>query len=180
MIIVPASFAHLRDVNRIFKKTMGMVDQKLRHQALAYQRGVFVAIERGEVIGFYVAWKKGSHTVWLDYLGVRRDAQGRGIGRALMEHCEEQAMRSGAATLDLSVLATNRKVIPFYESLGYVKTAEVSETDPAIHFSKQLVTLPVDDTEIFGGYSRRRPLEALRILLFSTTLRVFDRLEQAA
>lgn len=49
-------------------------------------RCCWLAEERGRVIGFGMAHQRGNHW-YLGFLFVRPDAQGRGVGRAILERC---------------------------------------------------------------------------------------------
>lgn len=62
---------------------------------------------------------------WLlvDQLVVRRDAQRRGVGQALMGQAEQEAQMLGLDRLELDVRAFNQVAIRFYESLGYRPSA---------------------------------------------------------
>jgi ribosomal protein S18 acetylase RimI-like enzyme len=50
---------------------------------------------------------------------VSPDAQGRGYGRALVEHAERALRELGCPKLNLQVRSSNARVIEFYRSLGY-------------------------------------------------------------
>jgi ribosomal protein S18 acetylase RimI-like enzyme len=52
-------------------------------------------------------------------LAVRPDAQGRGVGRALVERCEERARADGALAMVLSSLREMAPAHRLYERLGY-------------------------------------------------------------
>ena len=52
-------------------------------------------------------------------LSVEPGAQGRGIGRALMEHAEARAVSLGASRVTLGVRTVNEKAVSFYTALGY-------------------------------------------------------------
>jgi [ribosomal protein S18]-alanine N-acetyltransferase len=81
---------------------------------------------------------------------VRRDRQGNGYGRALMQHLLARARERGAATVFLEVRPSNRVAIGLYRSLGFNEIgrrrdyypspvghedAEVMGLDLALHFS---------------------------------------------
>jgi [ribosomal protein S18]-alanine N-acetyltransferase len=81
---------------------------------------------------------------------VRRDRQGRGHGRALMQHLLARARERGAVTVFLEVRPSNRVAIGLYRSLGFNEIgrrrdyypspaghedAEVMGLDLAAHFS---------------------------------------------
>lgn len=59
----------------------------------------------------------------VENLGVRKDARRAGIGRALMDHAQRWAEKSGAAEIDLNVHEFNQVAIRFYRSLGYATSS---------------------------------------------------------
>jgi ribosomal protein S18 acetylase RimI-like enzyme len=98
---------------------------------LAYQPELFFVAERGvEVVGSVMAGYEG-HRGQINYLAVRPDLQGGGLGRELMEHAEASLRALGAPKINLQVRARNRAVIEFYESLGYA-------VDDTVNLGKRL------------------------------------------
>ncbi len=59
------------------------------------------------------------HRGWINYLAVARDLQGNGFARAMMARAEELLRGVGCAKINLQVRTTNRRVISFYEKLGF-------------------------------------------------------------
>lgn len=59
------------------------------------------------------------HRGWVYYVAVRPDERRSGVGRALMQACEQWAVRRGVPKLQLMVRAGNEPVLAFYERLGY-------------------------------------------------------------
>ncbi len=57
-------------------------------------------------------------------IGVDARAQGKGVGRALMEYSENAARQSGFSQMWLSVRQDNHQAVAFYERLGWVKVLE--------------------------------------------------------
>ena len=66
------------------------------------------------------------HRGWVNYLAVRPDLQGSGLGRAFMAEFERLLTDLGCPKLNLQVRAGNEQVIGFYESLGYTDDRTVS------------------------------------------------------
>ena len=52
-------------------------------------------------------------------LAVASQAEGRGVGRALLEAAEEWGTTNGFTTLTLAVFADNRRAKAFYERQGW-------------------------------------------------------------
>lgn len=66
------------------------------------------------------------HRGWVNYLAVRPDLQGSGLGRTLMAEFERLLTDLGCPKLNLQVRAGNEQVLGFYESLGYAPDHTVS------------------------------------------------------
>jgi ribosomal protein S18 acetylase RimI-like enzyme len=65
------------------------------------------------------------HRGWVYYLAVDAAQRGRGLGRKMMEACEDWARSRGIPKIQLMVRATNRDTISFYEHLGYAESEVV-------------------------------------------------------
>ncbi len=74
--------------------------------------GVVMTSQREEVL---------SHdpSVHLDMLVVAKSAQGYGIGRALLDAAEKQAIVDGAKSMSLFVFANNERARRLYEDVGF-------------------------------------------------------------
>ena len=80
--------------------------------------------ESGEIVGVLFALTDFAYWLWVTDLGVARDYEGMGIGRALMKKAHEEA----GGEKDIAIyLVANEKAIPFYEKLGMKKSEEVME-----------------------------------------------------
>lgn len=55
----------------------------------------------------------------LEAIAVSKEAEGRGVARALLCACEEEASKRGALTMTLHVISTNSRARRFYERSGY-------------------------------------------------------------
>ena len=83
----------------------------------------FVAEDNGVVIGMYKLVPnrvgRGSHVSNASFM-VDPAAQGRGAGRALGEHCLEQARRQGYAAMQFNfVVSTNTAGVALWKKLGF-------------------------------------------------------------
>ena len=56
---------------------------------------------------------------WVYYLAVQPDLRRRGLGRQLMNACEDWVHERGLPKINLMVRTTNIGVVAFYEQLGY-------------------------------------------------------------
>lgn len=98
---------------------------------LAFQPELFFVAERdAEVVGSVMAGYEG-HRGQINYLAVRPDLQGSGLGRELMEFAEARLRELGAPKINLQVRARNREVLAFYEALGY-------RADDTVNLGKRL------------------------------------------
>jgi L-amino acid N-acyltransferase len=88
-------------------------------------REFFVAADGPQILGFatYGQFRGGSgyvtameHTIIL-----AADAQGRGVGRALMAAVEDHAMAGGAHTMVAVVSGENPEAVAFHQAVGYVE-----------------------------------------------------------
>jgi GNAT superfamily N-acetyltransferase len=60
----------------------------------------------------------GKRGLWLDDLFVTPEFRGRGIGKALMAHLADVAVRNGCGRFEWMVLDWNKPAVDFYRSLG--------------------------------------------------------------
>lgn len=95
---------------------------------------VWVAcLPNGKLQGFAWFMKKGgfSRTAYLRLICVSPQAQGQGVGEALIRHFEkEPAFRKGLLIL---CTASNARAVNFYKGLGYQKVGRLPQFTPAGH-----------------------------------------------
>lgn len=65
------------------------------------------------------------HRGWVYYLAVDPAQRGHGLGRQMMEACEDWVRSRGIPKIQLMVRATNRVTTGFYEHLGYADSEVV-------------------------------------------------------
>ena len=80
--------------------------------------------ESGGIVGVLFALTDFAYWLWVTDLGVARDYEGQGIGRALMKRAHEEA--GGEKNIAI-YLVSNENAVPFYEKLGMKKSKEVME-----------------------------------------------------
>jgi GNAT superfamily N-acetyltransferase len=86
---------------------------------------LFVAVAHGEIVGSYSLLildklaKRGKPSGIVEDVAVMPDQQGKGIGRAMMEHAREQCRLAGCYKLALSSGLPRASAHAFYESLGF-------------------------------------------------------------
>jgi L-amino acid N-acyltransferase YncA len=92
---------------------------------------IFVAEEKGRVVGFQSLDQWVRYTSSMDHVGqvgtfVLREWRGRGIGRQLAERTFAFARESGYEKLFIMVRAKNQGAHSFYESLGFVECGRLT------------------------------------------------------
>jgi len=98
-----------------------------RRKALAFWLGpktrCYVALSNQGIVGSYILKANqpglGSHVANAGFM-VSPSARGRGIGRAMAEHCLHEARRLGFRAMQFNfVVATNRTALRLWENLGF-------------------------------------------------------------
>ncbi len=82
----------------------------------------------------------------LQAIGVHRDAQGHGVGRALMDALEGAARRMGAESLRTTAAWNDHAMLRFLDHHGF-SLAENQILDCAVHLGRVSHTLPDDDDD---------------------------------
>ncbi|AJO78545.1 GNAT family N-acetyltransferase [Pseudomonas sp. MRSN 12121] len=106
------------------------VPDAAQHRARIRQQRVWVAVLEQRVCAFLDAEACGDALhIW--EISVYAAAQGRGIGRRLLQTVAEQARRQGFAALTLSTFRQVPWNEPFYQRCGFV-TLEGEQLDPRL------------------------------------------------
>ena len=84
---------------------------------------LFIAELDGRRAGCLLMWTmqdyfSGGWHSHISVIAVTRDAEGKGVGRALMEYAETWARERGHHTITLSVFENNRRAQGLYERMG--------------------------------------------------------------
>ncbi|KGF80518.1 hypothetical protein IA69_18255 [Massilia sp. JS1662] len=100
------------------------IDETMIDQVWLRARGCVLACDEGGVLGMYrygpAMPGRGSHIATATFL-VGEHARGRGVGRALVEHCIRSAQAAGFGAMQFNqVLSTNLPALALYRSLGFV------------------------------------------------------------
>lgn len=99
---------------------------------VAFQPDLFlVGIQEGRVVATAMAGYEG-HRGTIFYLAVAPAHQREGIGRRIMEEAEKRLRALGCAKINLNVRTSNKKVIAFYQQIGY-------SIDDVVPMGKRLV-----------------------------------------
>ena len=79
---------------------------------------VLASLRGGRLLGTAIVGHDG-HRGWVYYLAVHEGSRRSGVGRSLMEACEQWTAAQGMPKLQLMVRTGNEPVLEFYERLGY-------------------------------------------------------------
>ena len=108
------------------QRWLATVEEWLTESIARHNRKTMVWIaedERGERLGFatvsHSAHFTGQGQAYIGELAAADTAQGRGVGTALVEACEQWARDQGYALITLSTGAANVRALRFYHHLGY-------------------------------------------------------------
>ena len=109
----------------------GFTPQEAREQLASFLRypsfRVFVAEVQGEVVGTYELLimdnlaKRGRRSGVVEDVAVSPRLQGRGIGRAMMVHAQEQCRQAGCYKFVLSSGLQRTGAHDFYDAMGFEK-----------------------------------------------------------
>lgn len=84
------------------------------------QKGEFLlAEEEGRIAGCVYVELVGDSRCYFGLLSVEPDAQGRGLGRKLIEDAEDFARANGCPVMEIRVLNLRTELPPLYDKLGY-------------------------------------------------------------
>ncbi len=134
MLVIRAATQRDRDaIWNIFREIVATADTYTfdpnisRDEALAYwfrsDTHTYVAENNGRVIGTYILRANqcgpGSHVANAAFM-VARNAQGQGIGRAMAEHCLNEARHFGFRAMQFNfVVSTNVAAIRLWQQFGF-------------------------------------------------------------
>ena len=97
---------------------------------------LLIAEADGEVAGYAFSWViqyrdhptyRDFDSFYIDDICVLEKFRSRGIGRALIERCKEEAKRLKCMNVDLGVWSFNKNAIAFYESCGMTERTKRME-----------------------------------------------------
>ena len=97
---------------------------------------VRVAVSGDAIVGVIVMWPEADH-LYVDNVAVLPDAQGRGVGAALLHVAEATARESDRAEIRLYTNAAMTANLDYYPRRGYVETHRAHEAGyHRVYFSK--------------------------------------------
>ncbi|WP_175580991.1 GNAT family N-acetyltransferase [Marivivens donghaensis] len=130
--IASASFAHY--VSRIGQPPAPMIAD---YAALVNACSAYV-FEDEAILG-YLVLEPLQDAMLLDIVAVFPDAQGRGVGKALMVSAEKQTRAAGLSTIRLYTNALMHENVGLYAKIGYAETGRKTENGfDRIYMEKRL------------------------------------------
>ena len=133
--IVRAAYAVY--IPRVGKPPGPMLDD---YAKLIADGAVSVIEEAGEEIAALIVLIPRRDHLLLDNIAVRPDRQGKGFGRALIEHAEREALRLGLREIRLYTHEKMTENIALYKRIGFVETGRRREAGyDRVFMSKPLI-----------------------------------------
>jgi GNAT superfamily N-acetyltransferase len=103
----------------------GLPESNVRYLDGLLELPSFVALESGDVLGFVSLRPHFERSAEVEVMGVRPDLHRRGIGRALLLHCEAWLRERGFTVLHVKTLSPSHpdpgyaRTRAFYAALGF-------------------------------------------------------------
>ena len=114
----------------------------IHYEDAVREHDIWVLDADAELVGILELQQRPDH-IWIENVAVSPSWQGRGLGRLLLRHAENEALRHGL--IELGLLTNERYVdnIAMYTRYGYVETDRVPHqgTD-LVYFRKRLQPEP--------------------------------------
>lgn len=100
---------------------------------------IHVATDDADVLLGFIVYRLTVGHVLLENVAVRPKAGGKGVGKALINHCEAAARTGGATAVQLYTNARMTDNLSIYPRLGYVETDRRHEDGfDRVYFEKRL------------------------------------------
>lgn len=126
---VPADAAAIRDIVRAaYAKWVPVIGREPLPMRADYDKAVAehpfdLAVEDDRIVGMIETVLAEDH-LWIENVCVAPDAQGRGIGRLLLELAERKAIEAGRAELRLLTNGAFAANVSLYKRQGYIMDRE--------------------------------------------------------
>ena len=122
-------------IARIGKAPAPMLDD---YRQVVAEAEVYVAVDGARIVGVLVMSREGSEMLLVN-VAVLAACKGQGIGKQLMDFCEEQSRLAGCSAIRLYTHERMTENIEIYRKLGYVETHRAQEQGFArVFMRKQL------------------------------------------
>ncbi|TPI47885.1 GNAT family N-acetyltransferase [Mesorhizobium sp. B3-1-7] len=140
----PADAAAIKAVVReAYAKWVPAIGRELLPMRADYDKAVRehrfeLAIENGRIIGLIETIARDDH-IWIENVAVAPEAQGRGIGRKLLDSAERKAVEAGLRELRLLTNSAFMTNVSLYKRLGYaIDREEPFMNGTTVYMSKSL------------------------------------------
>ena len=90
---------------------------------------VWVAVDQGQIIGWLVLIPKQGHML-LANIAVRPEYQGKGVGRAMLELADDEALKQGYREIRLHVNRAMTETLEMYRRSGWT---EIQSDEQLVH-----------------------------------------------
>lgn len=99
-------------------------------QKLSNYANFYIAKENGENIGILVFYANDTNRkcAYISLIGVKDTYQGKGLGKWLLEFCENEAKQNGMKIIALEVDNDNLNGMKFYKRNGFVVVSETGNS----------------------------------------------------
>ena len=120
-------------VERIGKPPAPMLDD---YATLIRNKVVHVATLEGRLVGLIVLWPQEDH-LYIDNIAVHPEAQGTGVGGALLGLADQEAQRVGLSEIRLYTNAKMTENIQYYPRKGFRETHRATDAGyQRVYFSR--------------------------------------------
>jgi len=140
----PADAATIRDIVRAaYAKWVPVIGREPLPMRADYDKAVAehpfdLAVEDGRVVGMIETILADDH-LWIENVCVAPQAQGRGIGRLLLERAERKALEAGRPELRLLTNGAFEANVSLYKKYGYtIDREEAFMSGMTVYMSKRL------------------------------------------
>ncbi|TPN45915.1 MULTISPECIES: GNAT family N-acetyltransferase [unclassified Mesorhizobium] len=140
----PADAAAIRDIVRsAYGKWVPLIGREPLPMRADYEKAVAehpfdLAIEEGRIVGMIETMLADDH-LWIENICVAPEAQGRGIGRLLLERAERKAIKAGRPLLRLLTNGAFEANVSLYKRHGYtIDREEPFMGGMTVYMSKKL------------------------------------------
>ena len=104
---------------------IGIYDKLLKTES------VFIVENEGAIIATYRLIPKAdrqSHTIYLGSFTIKKDFQGKGFGKNILEHIKANASEQHKIRIELTVDINNETAISLYEKAGFTKEGHIRKS----------------------------------------------------
>jgi ribosomal protein S18 acetylase RimI-like enzyme len=140
----PADAAAIRDIVRAaYSRWVPVIGREPLPMRADYDKAVRehqfdIAVENGQIVGLIETMRHDDH-IWVENVAVAPEAQGRGIGRLLLDTAERKAIDAGFSELRLLTNGAFEANVLLYRKHGYtIDREEEFMNGMTVYMSKKL------------------------------------------